>query len=120
MLGKKLGVPVFHVPGQSPVELARQAVVTARNTGRDVVVVDTAGRLAIDETLMQEVVDIKEAVRPKNVLFVVDAMIGQDAVRTAKAFDERLDFTGFVLTKLDGDARRGAALSIKAVTAKRV
>ena len=117
-LGRKIGVPVFHVPGQSPVELAKQAVITARNTGRDVVIVDTAGRLAIDETLMQEIVDIKEAVRPKNVLFVVDAMIGQDAVRTAKAFDERLDFTGFVLTKLDGDARGGAALSIKAVTGK--
>ena len=119
-LGRKIGVPVFHVPGQSPVELAKQATVTARNTGRDVVIVDTAGRLAIDEALMQEIVDIKEAVRPKNVLFVVDAMIGQDAVRTAKAFDERLDFTGFVLTKLDGDARGGAALSIKAITGKPV
>jgi signal recognition particle subunit SRP54 len=119
-LGRKIGVPVHHTPETSPVELARQAVTLARNTGRDVVIIDTAGRLAIDDTLMQEVVDIKEAVRPKNVLFVVDAMIGQDAVRTAKAFDERLDFTGFVLTKLDGDARGGAALSIKAVTGKPV
>jgi signal recognition particle subunit SRP54 len=119
-LGRKLGVPVFHVPDTSPVELARQAVVAARNTNRDVVIVDTAGRLAIDESLMKEVADIKEAVRPKNVLFVVDAMIGQDAVRTAKAFDERVDFTGFVLTKLDGDARGGAALSIKSVTGKPV
>jgi signal recognition particle subunit SRP54 len=119
-LGRKLGVPVHHTPDTSPVELARQGITLARNTGRDVVIIDTAGRLAIDETLMQEVVDIKEAVRPKNVLFVVDAMIGQDAVRTAKAFDERLDFTGFVLTKLDGDARGGAALSIKSVTGKPV
>lgn len=119
-LGRKLGVPVFHEPGVNPVELAKQALVVARNTGRDVVIVDTAGRLAIDETLMQEVVDIRASVQPKNVLFVVDAMIGQDAVRTAKAFDERLDFTGFVLTKLDGDARGGAALSIKAVTGKPV
>jgi len=119
-LGRKLGVPVHHTPDTSPVELARQGVVVAKGTGRDVVIVDTAGRLAIDEALMQEVVDIKEAVRPKNILFVVDAMIGQDAVRTAKVFDERVDFTGFVLTKLDGDARGGAALSIKSVTGKPV
>ncbi|MEQ1508192.1 MAG: zeta toxin family protein, partial [Myxococcota bacterium] len=119
-LGRKLGVPVFHQADVSPVEMSRQAVITAKNTGRDVVIIDTAGRLAIDDTLMQEVVEIKAAVRPKNVLFVVDAMIGQDAVRTAKAFDERLDFTGFVLTKLDGDARGGAALSIKKVTGKPV
>jgi signal recognition particle subunit SRP54 len=119
-LGRKLGVPVFHLPDTKPVDLATQAVVTAKNTGRDVVIIDTAGRLAIDEALMQEVVDIKQAVQPRNILFVVDAMIGQDAVRTAKAFDERVDFTGFVLTKLDGDARGGAALSIKAVTGKPV
>jgi len=120
VLGRKLGVPVFHVAGMPPVQLALQSVAHARNTGRDVVIVDTAGRLAIDETLMKEVADIKAATKPRNVLFVVDAMIGQDAVRTAKAFDERLDFTGFVLTKLDGDARGGAALSIKAVTGKPV
>jgi signal recognition particle subunit SRP54 len=120
VLGRKLGVPVFHVSGMPPVQMSLQALAHARNTGRDVVIVDTAGRLAIDETLMKEVVDIRAATRPKNVLFVVDAMIGQDAVRTAKAFDGRLDFTGFVLTKLDGDARGGAALSIKAVTGKPV
>ncbi|MEM6926244.1 MAG: signal recognition particle protein [Myxococcota bacterium] len=118
VIGRKLGVPVFHEPDTHPVELAKKGVTQARNTDRDFVIIDTAGRLAIDETLMQEVVDIKEAVRPRNVFFVVDAMIGQDAVRTAKAFDERLDFTGFVLTKLDGDARGGAALSIKAITGK--
>ncbi|MEN0061823.1 MAG: signal recognition particle protein [Myxococcota bacterium] len=120
VIGRKLNAPVFHEPDTSPVELARKGVTQARNTDCDVVIIDTAGRLAIDEALMQEVVDIKDAVRPRNVLFVVDAMIGQDAVRTAKAFDERLDFTGFVLTKLDGDARGGAALSIKAVTGKPV
>jgi len=118
VLGKRLGVPVFHVPGDSPVDIARKAMVQARNLGRDVVIIDTAGRLAIDEELMQEVADIKAVTKPDNVLFVVDAMIGQDAVRTAKTFDERLDFTGFVLTKLDGDARGGAALSIKEVTGK--
>ena len=118
VIGRKLGVPVFHEADTHPVELARRGVTQARNTDCDIVIVDTAGRLAIDETLMQEVVDIKAAVRARNVLFVVDAMIGQDAVRTAKAFDERLDFTGFVLTKLDGDARGGAALSIKAITGK--
>jgi len=118
VIGRKLGAPVFHEPDTHPVDLATRGVTQARNTDCDVVIIDTAGRLAIDETLMQEVVDIKAAVRPRNVLFVVDAMIGQDSVRTAKAFDERLDFTGFVLTKLDGDARGGAALSIKAVTGK--
>ncbi len=118
VLGRKLGVPVFAIKGIDPVQLSKMAVTQARNVGRDVVIIDTAGRLAIDEALMQEVVDIRDAVRPDNVLFVVDAMIGQDAVRTAAEFDRRLDFTGFVLTKLDGDARGGAALSIKAVTGK--
>ncbi len=120
VIGRKLNAPVFHVDGMAPVQLALQGVAHARNIGCDVVIIDTAGRLAIDETLMQEVADIKRALKPANVLFVVDAMIGQDAVRTAKAFDERLDFTGFVLTKLDGDARGGAALSIKEVTGKPV
>ena len=101
-LGRKIGVPVFHTADTSPVELARQAVITARNTDRDVVIIDTAGRLAIDEALMQEVVDIKAAVRPKNVLFVVDAMIGQDAVRTAKAFDERRRVIVPLLNQLPG------------------
>ena len=120
VIGDKLDVPVFHVEGMPPVQLALQGVAQARAQGCDVVIIDTAGRLAIDEALMEEVVNIKSATRPKNVLFVVDAMIGQDAVRTAKSFDERLDFTGFVLTKLDGDARGGAALSIKEVTGKPV
>ena len=117
-LGRKLGVPVFHEAGADPVTLARKGVLQAKNLGHDVVIIDTAGRLAIDAALMQEVADIKAVVKPANVLFVVDAMIGQDAVNTAKAFDERLDFTGFILTKLDGDARGGAALSIKEVTGK--
>jgi signal recognition particle subunit SRP54 len=118
--GVKLGVPVFHQDDTDPVQLARLGVLQAKNLGNDVVIIDTAGRLAIDETLMQEVSDIRTQVQPANVLFVVDAMIGQDAVKTARAFDEHLDFTGFVLTKLDGDARGGAALSIKAVTGKPV
>ncbi len=120
VLGRKLGVPVFSIKGMDPVQLSKMAVQQARNVGRDVVIIDTAGRLAVDDKLMQEVVDIQAAVKPKNVLFVVDAMIGQDAVRTAAEFDRRLDFTGFVLTKLDGDARGGAALSIKEVTGKPV
>lgn len=120
VLGRKLGVPVFSIKGMDPVQLSKLAVAQAKNTGRDVVIIDTAGRLAIDEKLMTELDEIKAAVRPRNILFVVDAMIGQDAVRTAKTFDERLDFTGFILTKLDGDARGGAALSIKQVTGKPV
>jgi signal recognition particle subunit SRP54 len=103
-----------------PVALSKMAITQARNVGRDVVIIDTAGRLALDEKLMAEVVGIQAAVRPKNTLFVVDAMIGQDAVRTAAEFDRHLDFTGFVLTKLDGDARGGAALAIKEVTGKPV
>ncbi len=120
VLGRRLGVPVFHEEGADPVTIARKGMVQARNTGRDVVIVDTAGRLAIDDQLMKEVEDIKAVTKAQNILFTVDAMIGQDAVRTAKTFDERLDFTGFVLTKLDGDARGGAALSIKEVTGKPV
>ncbi|NCG18926.1 MAG: signal recognition particle protein [Rhodobacterales bacterium] len=120
VIGRRLGVPVFSIKGMNPVQLSKMAVVQARNVGRDVVIIDTAGRLALDDKLMQEVVDIKSTVNPDNVLFVVDAMIGQDAVRTAAEFDRRLDFTGFVLTKLDGDARGGAALSIKEVTGKPV
>lgn len=120
VLGEQLDVPVFTIPGLQPVQLAVSGVARARQMGCDVVIIDTAGRLAIDDALMQEVADVRNAVRPDNVLFVVDAMIGQDAVQTAKAFDKKLDFTGFVLTKLDGDARGGAALSIKAVTGKPV
>ena len=120
IVGRKVGVPVFSIKGMDPVTLSRLAVNQARNVKRDVVIIDTAGRLAIDNELMDELERIKETANPTNILFVVDAMIGQDAVRTTAEFDRRLDFTGFILTKLDGDARGGAALSIKAVTGKPV
>jgi signal recognition particle subunit SRP54 len=117
-IGRKLSLPVFSIKGMDPVALSQAAIAQARNVGRDVVIIDTAGRLAIDDTLMAELERIKAVAEPKNILFVCDAMIGQDAVRTAAEFDRRLSFTGFVLTKLDGDARGGAALSIKEVTHK--
>jgi len=117
-LGRKLDVPVFTVPGMKPVDLCKSAMAQARSDGQDVVIFDTAGRLAIDDTLMNELEDIKASTNPNNILFVCDAMIGQDAVRTAAEFNRRLSFTGFVLTKLDGDARGGAALAIKEVTGK--
>ncbi len=117
-LGRRVNVPVFAIQGMKPVELATLAVRQARDTGRDVVIIDTAGRLAIDNALMDELVQIRDAVNPHEVLFVADAMIGQDAVTTAATFDGKLGFTGFVLTKMDGDARGGAALSIRAVTGK--
>jgi signal recognition particle subunit SRP54 len=117
-LGRKLNVPVFSIKGMNPVQLCSLAVTQARNVGRDVVIFDTAGRLALDEELMTELDQIKEKTQPANILFVCDAMVGQDAVRTAAEFDRRLSFTGFVLTKFDGDARGGAALSIKSVTGK--
>ena len=117
ILGEQLGIPVFNVPGATPLDICKQALAQARGSGKnDVVVYDTAGRLAIDEPLMQELHDIKDAVAPENVLLVIDAMIGQDAVKTSKAFHDRLGLTGVVLTKLDGDARGGAALSVKEVT----
>jgi signal recognition particle subunit SRP54 len=117
ILGEQLGIPVFDVPGATPLDICKQALAQVRGSGKyDVVVYDTAGRLAIDEPLMQELRDIKEAVEPGNVLLVIDAMIGQDAVKTSKAFHDRLGLTGVVLTKLDGDARGGAALSVKEVT----
>jgi signal recognition particle subunit SRP54 len=117
ILGEQLSVPVFNVAGATPLDICRQALAQARGGGKhDVVIYDTAGRLAIDEPLMQELHDIKAAVEPQNILLVIDAMIGQDAVKTSKAFHERLGLTGVVLTKLDGDARGGAALSIKEVT----
>jgi len=119
-LGRKLDVPVFSVPGMQPVDLCKSAMAQARSEGQDVVIFDTAGRLAIDDTLMSELEQIKSATDPNNILFVCDAMIGQDAVRTAAEFNRRLSFTGFVLTKLDGDARGGAALAIKEVTGKPV
>jgi len=117
-LGMKLGVTVFSIKGMKPVDLCVTAVNQAKAVGVDVVIFDTAGRLAIDNELMVELEQIKVRTTPDNVLFVCDAMIGQDAVRTAAEFDRRLDFTGFILTKLDGDARGGAALSIKQITGK--
>jgi signal recognition particle subunit SRP54 len=116
ILGQQIEVPVFNLPGKTPLEICRAAPAEAGRLGCDVIVYDTAGRLAIDEELMQELAAIKDAIQPDNVLLVVDAMIGQDAVRTAKSFNERLGITSVVLTKLDGDARGGAALSIKEVT----
>ncbi|HET6439399.1 MAG TPA: signal recognition particle protein [Anaeromyxobacter sp.] len=118
ILGEKLGVPVFHEPGLSPPELCRRALEQAQRDKQHAVIYDTAGRLAIDEELMVELEDIKKAVHPENTLLVADAMIGQDAVKTASEFDRRLSIDGFILTKLDGDARGGAALSIKEVTGK--
>lgn len=118
VLGERLGVPVFSIPGQSPVEISKQALLKAFEFGCDTILIDTAGRLTIDETLMQELVNIKAATNPDNILFVCDAMMGQDAVTTAKAFNEKLAFSGVIMTKLDGDARGGAALSIKEITGK--
>jgi signal recognition particle subunit SRP54 len=119
VLGEQIGVEVYSEPeNKNPVEIARNAVREARSKNKNVVIVDTAGRLAIDEAMMQEVAAVKAAVEPQEILFVVDSMTGQDAVNTAKAFNDRLDFTGVVLTKLDGDTRGGAALSIKYTVAK--
>ena len=114
ILGTQIGVEVFTVTGSlDPVAIASQAIAEAKSRNKNVVIIDTAGRLAIDEVMMTEVANIKKAVQPQEILFVVDSMTGQDAVNTAKAFNDRLDFTGVVLTKLDGDTRGGAALSIK-------
>ena len=119
VLGEQVKVPVYSEPeNRNAVEIVRNAIELARRQGNSVVIVDTAGRLAIDEVMMKEVADIKAAINPNEVLFVVDSMTGQDAVNTAKAFNERLDFTGVVLTKLDGDTRGGAALSIRYVVDK--
>jgi signal recognition particle subunit SRP54 len=116
VLGERLSIPVFTVPGGRPVEICQKAPNYARTLKCDTVIYDTAGRLAIDEALMQEIADIKAKTRPQNVLLVIDAMIGQDAVKTAASFHERVGLTGVVLTKLDGDARGGAALSVRDVT----
>ena len=99
-------------------KVARDAVALAKQKLYDTVIIDTAGRLGVDEELMKQARDIRDAVQPNEILFVIDAMIGQDAVQTAKAFDEGVDFTGVVLSKLDGDARGGAALSVASVTGK--
>ena len=119
VLGEQLGVPVYSErENKNPVEIAEHAIAEARRTGRDLVIIDTAGRLAVDEQMMQEIAAIKQAINPDETLFVVDSMTGQDAVNTAKEFNDRLDFSGVVLTKLDGDTRGGAALSIRTVVDK--
>ena len=119
VLGEQIGVPVYSEPeNKNPVEIAQHAIAEARAKGHGVVIVDTAGRLAVDEQMMQEIKAIKDAINPNETLFVVDSMTGQDAVNTAKAFNDRLAFDGVVLTKLDGDTRGGAALSIRTVVNK--
>ena len=116
LLGEQINVPVFSIEGEmNAVTIAQAGVRKAREEGREVVIIDTAGRLTIDEAMMKEVADIKYSVKPNEILFVCDAMTGQDAVNTAKAFHDRLKFDGIVLTKLDGDARGGAALSIRSI-----
>lgn len=119
VLGEQIGVPVYSErENKNPVDIALHAILEAKKTGRDLVIVDTAGRLAIDEQMMEEIATIKKAIQPNEILFVVDSMTGQDAVNTAKEFNDRLDFSGVVLTKLDGDTRGGAALSIRTVVDK--
>ena len=118
VVGEQLDIPVFQMGQIGPVDIAKAAVEHAKKHGNDLVFLDTAGRLHVDEALMEELKNIKAAVEPTEILLVVDAMIGQDAVNAATAFDEALDLTGVMLTKLDGDARGGAALSIRAVTGK--
>ena len=119
VLAQSIDVPVYTEDGnKSPVEIALHAIKYAKEHQHDLVIIDTAGRLAVDEEMMQEIEALKRAVNPDETLFVVDSMTGQDAVNTAKTFNERLDFDGVVLTKLDGDARGGAALSIRTVVTK--
>lgn len=117
-LGKELGIPVYRGEGVDPVAIAKEGVRYAIDNLRDVVIVDTAGRLHVDEAMMDEAVAIRDAVRPDQILMVVDAMTGQDAVTTAAAFAEKVDFDGVIMSKMDGDARGGAALSIREVTGK--
>lgn len=119
VLGEQIEVEVFTDPNsKNPVDIAKKAVSHAKEWGHSVVIIDTAGRLAIDEMMMEEIGNIKKAVNPHEILFVVDAMTGQDAVNTAKAFNDKLNFDGVILTKMDGDTRGGAAISIKAVVNK--
>jgi signal recognition particle subunit SRP54 len=119
VLGEQVGVEVYSEEGnKNPVQIAENAITKARKDGKSVVIIDTAGRLAVDEEMMNEIAKIKETVKPQETLFVVDSMTGQDAVNTAKAFNDRLDFDGVVLTKLDGDTRGGAALTIRTVVEK--
>ena len=118
VVGQSAGVPVFEMGTENPVKICKAAVAHAKDYGNDFVLIDTAGRLQIDEALMDELKNIKEAVHPSDILLVVDAMTGQEAVNVAKSFDDLLNITGVILTKLDGDARGGAALSVRAVTGK--
>lgn len=118
VVGEQVGVPVFEKGTQDPVKTSLEAIEHARYYGRDVLIIDTAGRLHIDEKLMEELQRIKSAVHPQEILLVVDAMTGQDAVNVAKSFDEKLSIDGVIVTKLDGDTRGGAALSVRAVTGK--
>jgi signal recognition particle subunit SRP54 len=119
VLGEQIGVEVYsEIENKNPVQIAQNAIAYAKTKGYNTVIVDTAGRLAIDEEMMNEIERVKKAINPDETLFVVDAMTGQDAVNTAKAFNDRLNFDGVVLTKLDGDTRGGAALSIKSVVNK--
>ena len=118
VVGGQLGIPVFQMGTANPVDIAKAAVAHAKKEGNDMVFLDTAGRLHVDEALMEELSAVKAAVEPDEILLVVDAMTGQDAVNAATAFDQQLDIDGLMLTKLDGDARGGAALSVKAVTGK--
>ncbi|MBA4241083.1 MAG: signal recognition particle protein [Sphingobacteriaceae bacterium] len=119
VLGEQIGVDVFsNKEEKNPIKIAEAAIKQAKENGNSIVLIDTAGRLAVDEQMMNEIADLKAAIKPNEILFVVDSMTGQDAVNTAKAFNDRLDFDGVVLTKLDGDTRGGAALSIKSVVNK--
>ncbi|MDB5090893.1 MAG: signal recognition particle protein [Mucilaginibacter sp.] len=119
VLGQQIDVPVYaNLESKDPIAIAREGIALAKQNGSNVVIIDTAGRLSIDEAMMVEIENVKAAVKPQEILFVVDSMTGQDAVNTAKVFNDRLDFTGVVLTKLDGDTRGGAALSIKSVVNK--
>ena len=119
VVGDQIGIPVFSVPDEKdPVKIAQAAIAHAKVNGNNAVIVDTAGRLAVDQTMMDEIAQIHKAITPQETLFVVDAMTGQDAVNTAKAFNDRLNFDGVILTKLDGDTRGGAALSIRSVVDK--
>jgi len=119
VLGEQIGVEVFaDLESKDPVDIAQRAIVYGKSLGKNVIIIDTAGRLAVDEHMMNEIANVKKAVQPQEILFVVDSMTGQDAVNTAKAFNDRLDYDGVVLTKLDGDTRGGAALTIRSVVSK--
>lgn len=119
VVGEQIGVEVFSDEGnQDPVAISKAAIAHAKKNGHNVVIIDTAGRLAVDEAMMTEIANIRDAIKPQEILFVVDSMTGQDAVNTAKAFNEKLNFDGVILTKLDGDTRGGAAISIKSVVKK--